>query len=63
MGPVLFTLSIDICITLMKVTNYTEKGKTAHKKGTNKNNLVPSAVRSSKLTVRPRIVMKQQLSL
>lgn len=46
----------------MKVTNYAEKGKTAHEKGTNKNNLVPSAVRNSKLTVRPRIVMKQQLS-
>lgn len=62
MGPVLFTLSMSTWITLMKVTNYAEPGKTAHKRGTNKNNLVPSEVRSSKL-VRPRIVMKQELSL
>lgn len=57
LGPVLFTLSINICITLMKVTNYTEPGRTAHKRGTNKNNLVPSEVRSSKI-VRSKIIMK-----
>lgn len=34
---------------LTRGTNYTEPGRTAHKRGTNKNNLVPSEVRSSKL--------------
>lgn len=49
MGPVLFTFSINVFTTLTRGTNYTEPGRTAHKRGTNKNNLVPSEVRSSKL--------------
>lgn len=41
-----FVYTSNICITLMKVTNYTEPGKTAQKRGTNKNNLVPSEVQT-----------------
>lgn len=45
-----------------EVTNYIEPGRTAHKREKNKNNLVPSELRSSKL-IKPRIIMKQELSI
>lgn len=54
LGPVLFTSSTDVCITFMKGTNSIEPGRTAHKSEKNKNNLVPSEIKSSKF-IKPRL--------